>query len=298
MEQLESLKLQLKELLPAVIADQKGKAEGSITESDGRSLRNETLAWIALVFQLDNRASRELTACMEALIQSANQGYYGSTQATGLALKAATGYYQLFDSNMKAKKGKKMELWLDGQLLVRDTTFQTDSLSRSFLSELPAGKHRVSIRLENLDYAVASYRFNYLTTEPPSAKERTLDLSTSLSSNRVRLGDNTVLKVQLYNKGDKAASMPLAKIGIPGGLTPEPQQLRDLMEKGFVDYYEIFGNYLVLYWRGIDAKETKELSIDFKAQVPGKYQGAASSGYLYYTEELKDWQEGLKVEIE
>jgi len=298
MEQLEGLKLQLKELLPAVIADQKGKAEGSITESDGRSLRNETLAWIALVFQLDNKASRELTTCMEALIQSANQGYYGSTQATGLALKAATGYYQLFDSNMKAKKGKKMELWLDGQLLVRDTTLHTDSLSRSFLTELPAGKHRVSIRLENLDYAVASYRFNYLTTEPPSAKDRTLDLSTSLSSNRVRLGDNTVLKVQLYNKGDKAASMPLAKIGIPGGLTPEPQQLRDLMEKGFVDYYEIFGNYLVLYWRGIDAKETKELSIDFKAQVPGKYQGAASSGYLYYTEELKDWQEGLKVEIE
>lgn len=298
LEQLESLKLRLKEILPMVIEDKKGLAEGSITNSDGRSLRNETLAWIALVFQLENKASPELTACMEALVKSADQGYYGSTQATGLALKAATGYYQLFDRDMRVKKGKKMELWLDGQLLIRDTTLVADSLSRMFLTELPAGKHKISLRLENLDYAVASYRFNYLTLEPPSAKDRTLDLSTSLSSNRVRLGDNTVLKVRLHNKGGRAQAMPLAKVGIPGGLTPEPQQLRDLMEKGFVDYYEIFENYLVLYWRGIDANETKELSIDLKAQVPGRYQGAASSGYLYYTEELKDWQEGLKVEIE
>ncbi len=297
-EQLESLKLRIKELLPMVIEDKKGLAEGSITNSDGRSLRNETLAWIALVFQLENKASQELTACMDALVKSADRGYYGSTQATGLALKAATGYYQLFDQDMRAKKGKKMELWLDGQLLIRDTTLQADSLSRLFLTELPAGKHQISIRLENMDYAVASYRFNYMTTVPPSARDRVLDLSTSLSSNRIRMGDNTVLKVRLYNTRDKAASMPLAKIGIPGGLTPEPQQLRDLMEKGFVDYYEIFENYLVLYWRGIDAKEAKELSIDLKAQVPGKYQGAASSGYLYYNEELKDWQEGLKVEIE
>ncbi len=64
-----------------------------------------------------------------------------------------------------------------------------------------------------------------------------------------------------------------------------------------MDYYEIFENYLVLYWRGIEGNEVKELSIDLKAQVPGKYHGAASSGYLYYTEELKDWQDGLTVEI-
>lgn len=297
LEQLESLKSHLKVLLPLVIEDKKGFAEGSITESDGHSLRNETLAWIALVFLSENKPTNDLTSCMEALIKSAHQGYYGSTQATGLALKAATGYYQLFDQNLKAKAGKKMELWLDGQLLIRDTTLQADSLGRLFLTELPSGNHQISMRLENLDYAVASYRFNYLTTEPPSAADRTLDLSTSLSSGRVRLGDNTVLKVRLSNKRDKAASMPLAKIGIPGGLTPEPQQLRDLIEKGFVDYYEIFENYLVLYWRGIEGNEVKELSVDLKAQVPGKYHGAASSGYLYYTEELKDWQDGLTVEI-
>ncbi|WP_454881592.1 TonB-dependent receptor plug domain-containing protein [Sphingobacterium detergens] len=298
LEQLENLKLQLKELLPSVVEGKKELVEGSITNSDGRSLRNETLAWIALVFQLDKKPSNELTLCMEALVKFADKGYYGSTQATGLALKAATGYYQLFDQDMKTKKGKKIELWVDGEILLRDTTPQADSLSKLFSLELPAGKHKISLRLENLDYAVASYRFNYLTLESPSAKDRTLDLSTSLSSNRVRLGDNTVLKVRLNNKRGRAQAMPLAKVGIPGGLTPEPQQLRDLMEKGFVDYYEIFENYLVFYWRGIDAKETKELSIDLKAQVPGRYQGAASSGYLYYTEELKDWQEGLKVEIE
>jgi len=91
--------------------------------------------------------------------------------------------------------------------------------------------------------------------------------------------------------------MAIAKIGIPAGLTPQPWQLKDLIKQNEVAYYEIFDNYLVLYWLGFAANETRTISLDLKADIPGTYRAKASTVYLYYTPEFKHWNEGLQVDI-
>jgi hypothetical protein len=47
----------------------------------------------------------------------------------------------------------------------------------------------------------------------------------------------------------------------------------------------------------MDALETRKINLDLKAQLPGTYQGIASSAYLYYNNEHKNWNSGLQVEI-
>ena len=61
-------------------------------------------------------------------------------------------------------------------------------------------------------------------------------------------------------------------------------------------YYEIFDNYLVLYWMGFASNETKNIQLDLKADIPGTYVAKACNTYLYYTPEHKHWNEGLSVE--
>jgi hypothetical protein len=39
------------------------------------------------------------------------------------------------------------------------------------------------------------------------------------------------------------------------------------------------------------------INLDLKAYIPGNYESPASTAYLYYTNELKSWVGGNKVEI-
>jgi len=56
-----------------------------------------------------------------------------------------------------------------------------------------------------------------------------------------------------------------------------------------VDFYEIIGNNVVFYFRDMAPSETHTINLDLKAEMPGEFDAPASSGYLYYTNEFKDW---------
>jgi hypothetical protein len=111
------------------------------------------------------------------------------------------------------------------------------------------------------------------------------------------VGETVRLDVQVTNDRSMLQPMAIVKIGIPAGLSAQPWQLKEIMEKKEVAYYEIFDNYLVLYWMGFAANEVKKISLDLKAEVPGTYKGKASNTYLYYMPEHKHWNEGLDVNI-
>ncbi|MCP4353566.1 MAG: hypothetical protein GY795_49585 [Desulfobacterales bacterium] len=54
---------------------------------------------------------------------------------------------------------------------------------------------------------------------------------------------------------------------------------------------------MVLYFRQMTPLEKKEINLDLKAEIPGKYEGQASRAYLYYTNEHKNWVPGEKIEV-
>ena len=93
----------------------------------------------------------------------------------------------------------------------------------------------------------------------------------------------------LVSRSAKLSEETPAIIGIPAGFTVQPWQLKELQEKKVFDYYEIKGNNIAIYYRGLPAKAVKEINLDLKAEMPGVYDAPASSAYLYYTNEFKTW---------
>ncbi len=87
-------------------------------------------------------------------------------------------------------------------------------------------------------------------------------------------------------------------MGLPGGLQAQTWQLEDLRDRGIVDFFETGPREVVLYFRDMEPEELRSVPIDLVAAVPGTYTGPASSAYLYYTNEYKDWAEPLRVTIE
>jgi len=89
----------------------------------------------------------------------------------------------------------------------------------------------------------------------------------------------------------------MAIVGLPGGLEPRHDQLKELVKKGKIDAYEVIGREVALYWRTLPGDAKVEVPLSLIAAVPGTYTGPASRAYLYYTDEHKRWVDGVHAEI-
>jgi hypothetical protein len=138
---------------------------------------------------------------------------------------------------------------------------------------------------------------NYYDTKPASAPECKLGLTVNLANTSVTEGAVTEANVLVTNRTQDGLPMPVAIVGLPGGLEPRHDQLKELVKSGVVAAYEVLGRDVVLYWRELKPEQTVRIPLSLVAAVPGKYTGPASRTYLYYTDEFKTWTDGVKVEI-
>jgi len=273
----------------------------SITRSGGKALVVETTALSLLAIMKSKKgASKNLTKAVKFIISSrSSYGGFGNTQSTVLALKALSSYAK---SSKRTAEPGKIDLIIDGQPAASkayEKGHKDAVVVKGFEELLTEGEHSAVINYEvkttPLPY---TFTINYSTLMPPSSKETDVSLLTEIDEKKIKMGDTTRLKVKLTNIRDKGLPMTIAVIGIPAGLSVQPWQLKELQEKKAFDFYETVGNNLVIYYRQMKPSETKEINFDLKADIPGSFEGAASRAYLYYTNEYKSWNTGLKIEIE
>jgi len=262
-------------------------AATSVVNSRDASLRVETMSLYALALMRGTNPDLALVAKLISKIMNEKSYYgYGSTQATVMALDAVVEYAKL---NQKQLLNNEVVFVINGKQLNENEALDT------YLVE---GKNTFSVRYKNEGMGVPyNLEVAYQTFTPPTAAKASLSITTSLSSSTVNTSETVRMTVAVTNKENALQAMSTAKIGVPGGLSIQAWQLKELMEKGQIAYYEIFDNYLVLYWMGFAAKETKNIHLDLKADIPGVYKAKASNVYLYYTPEYKYWNEGLNVVV-
>jgi alpha-2-macroglobulin-like protein len=155
----------------------------------------------------------------------------------------------------------------------------------------------VALKMEKGSEMPFALSFNYFDTKPASADQCKVGLTAKLRDTKLAEGAITEVAVSVTNKSDQPIPTPIAIIGIPGGLEVRHDQLKELVKSGKIDAYEVINRDVILYWRGIKASDKIDLPISLTAGVPGTYTGPASRAYLYYTDEFKQWVDGMKVEI-
>lgn len=287
---------QLMKLIKTAIGKQNFKdlkAEQSIINSYGRSMSMEIASLYALALLKEGEITKQVSDVLD-YIQSSKSVYgFGSTQATALALKAITEYTKITSYNAPLKDAI---LHLNNQPI---GVTQKEKEGNVILKNLNVNSGNNNFSIQIPDQASVPYLFyvQYQTYKPHNSEDCKLVLKTKLLKNTIKISETARLEIEIQNSSNNQVSNPIVRIGIPGGLTPEPWQLKELAEKNTVDYYEIFDSELVLYFRKLDSKETRNVNIDLKAIVPGKYKGVASSAYLYYENEHKNWNSGLEIEV-
>ncbi|SEW50046.1 TonB-dependent receptor plug domain-containing protein [Chitinophaga arvensicola] len=258
----------------------------SVVNSRDASLRVEALSLYTMALAREAVPDKAAMAkCISEILSAKTYYGYGATQATVLALQAIIDYTKL-----KGKFSKE-----DIAFQLNNMTIEKGSGAEKAVK---SGANNFSVTYRSAEAEVPySMEVAYYTMQPASNPEAVLQLATTLSDTRTKTGETVRMNIQVKNMASALQPMSIAKIGIPAGLSLQPWQLKELTQKNEVAYYEIFDNYLVLYWMGFSPGETKTIHLDLKADVPGKYKGKASNCYLYYTPEHKHWQEGTAIEI-
>jgi TonB-dependent SusC/RagA subfamily outer membrane receptor len=264
------------------------KAATSVVNSRDASLRVEALSLYALALAREQTPDLAAITIIISKVLSEKSYYgYGATQATVLALNAIVEYIKI---KGRAESGGTIDFDLNGQRI---------SAGNDVGASLKAGANTFAIQYSHENSGIPyNLEISYYTLQPPNSAAADLRISTRLADTRIKTGETVRMEIQVKNQKHLLQPMAIAKIGIPAGLSLQPWQLKALTEKKEVAYYEIFDNYLVLYWMGFSPDETKTIHLDLKADVPGKYKGKASNCYLYYTPEHKNWCEGTEADIQ
>jgi hypothetical protein len=273
----------------------------SITFSQGRSLAIETTG-LAIMAMIESGSPdlRALDRAVKFLISMRDgSGAFSSTQGTVLALKALTTY-AIF--NKRTKEDGHITIYIDGKA-VAEHSYKAGERGEVLITGLEKfvtaeGKHVLRVKFRGvknpLPYSVSA---TWNTTLPQSDKDCAVEINTKLMSGEVQVGATVRMAVTLQNKSGKEVPSAIAVIGIPAGLSVQPWQLKELQEKHMFDYYEIIGDRLALYYRGMEAKGLREIGLDLKAEMPGQFNFPASSAYLYYTNELKSWDSAGSITV-
>ena len=277
----------------------KGKST-SVVNSQGKTLDIETTALAALSLMHSPDALKHQKALTQAIdwLQAQKGPYgFGSTIGTVYTLKALLAYDQL--SKYQAQDGQ-LALYLNGQkqTSLKFKKGQKDLQLLGLETYLDNGQHRLELRYEDCETPLPfELSLEYHTLQPDNSPKCPVQLQTNWANTSVNIGQNLRLKLQIQNLQDQGQGMTMVMLGIPSGLSLQTWQLDQLVKERQFDYYEIFDGYLVLHFEQFEARQERQLALDFKADIAGQYQAPASSAFLYYAQEHRHWRAGHDLTI-
>jgi alpha-2-macroglobulin-like protein len=292
-----------KSFMDRLVAKQKSDGQlagvtNSIVGSGGISLEVEGTSLATLAWLRDPAYAANVERSIKFLADCCKDGRYGSTQATVLALRAVVEYDK---ERARPSAPGKVEILVDNQTVGDWVNFDKSTQGAIKLPNLAelltTGTHKVELRMEGGKPMPYSLAVNYNVKRPVSSNDCQLDINVKLAKENLIEGVATEAFVTVVNKSKDAVPNPVAIIGLPGGLEPRHDQLKELVKKNTIDAYEVRGREIVLYWRALGAGETKQVPLSVVAAIPGSYTGPASRAYLYYTDESKKWVPGVHCDI-
>ncbi len=289
-----------KKLVAAVITDGSvGHAVTTITRSGGDALSIETTSLALLAWLKDDSTwAADVENSIKWLFERSKSGRFGSTQSTILALKAINAYDA---ARAQPKQPGLVQLYVDGIAFGKPVMFTKDTKGAielpDFSAALSIGKHSLELKMENGSKMPFSLEIQYHTQLPLAAIDSPVRITSNLSGSTFSEGEPVEMKV-VISAGVSDAPTPIAILGVPAGIEVRHDQLKELVTSKQIDSYEVKGQTIILYWRALKAEETRNISIDLIAAIPGIYTGQASRSYLYYTDEMKFWEKGHTVTIE
>ena len=275
-------------------------AKETITMSGGESLEIETtaLATLALIkASPNNEYEAQIRASADWLNGKRSGGGWGNTQATILGLKALTAYSEHARQMAVSGEATLVVNGVDAGSIKFEKGRREALVWNDFGGKLTPGKNKIEIRMAGQAALPYSVQIDYRSAQPQTSTHAKIALTTQLLKASTKMGDAVTLRAHVENTTYQGQPMTLARIGLPGGTVFQTWQLKELKDKGLIDFYETRPREVILYWRAMAPHAKKDIDLNLLSATPGTYEAPASSAYLYYTAEDKSWTPPVAIAI-
>ncbi len=277
---------------------ERSKNSNTITYSWGYSYNVEVNALhLSALLKAKQTDNVRIEKAYNELMKSRSSYGFGSTQATLLALKALIDYDARYpvviNENAKVTISFNDNHTIERRISKKDFLIREDDLQQ----HMHEGENTVQISYTGLQNASYGINFGWTSLTPNSSSKCMVGLSTKIDNTNKKVGETARLTSIVENKTNSPLPMTIASIGIPAGAAPQHWQLKEIQEKAQADFVEIDKNFVVFYFVGMTPKEKRTINLDLRVETPGTFQAPASSAYLYYTDEYKVWNDGVKLKV-
>ena len=263
----------------------------------------ETSAMAAIALMRAEYRLDVATKAIQALQETRpGGGYYYSTQATVLVLKAMTLHEQ--QKRTLAQQGSVVvSLNGDERQRFELSTIDPNRPIELTFSNVPIGQNELEIQLDGetaLSYQVVTESYlpwpvvlaqSAAEGESDSVQNAafnpTLELDVAYSATDVALHDTVDVAVEMTLLAAFPQSNLMAEIGLPPGFRPAASDLEALVASNALANYEIRRDRVVLYIAEMTPEQAYAFNYRLTAQVPGTVQAPPSFGYPYYASNLR-----------
>ncbi|KAJ3432316.1 macroglobulin / complement [Anaeramoeba flamelloides] len=279
----------------------------SITNSMGSNLSVET-ASVAMLLWLEHDFFEHVNSVNKFIHSKNNNGRFGSTQATVLALMALISYDKIMT---KIEKDGKINLILNDEIIQtkeilegQNDPIYFDDIGQTLQSRINDKKFDNSLKIQMVDGCDLPFSCFIeskitKTLSDPDKCNVIFNTKLNVKNNQIKEGEGTEIKVNLKNRfQEKGQGMVVAIIGLPAGLQPRYKKLLELKKTNVISHFELFGaREVVFYWRCMAPNQEIDFTFDVIAEIPGIYYGSPSRAYVYYDDDNKYWNEPFQIEI-
>lgn len=151
-----------------------------------------------------------------------------------------------------------------------------------------------------------SYLFQSAVSKPPSSSSSSVAMNWMNEKGSIEEGEVFTPKLHIENTGKELFMMTavvrrvngfVMQIGIPAGVDLQIDHFVRLKERNEIDYFEIRGKTLVVYWMNVKSEFDMIMDLPMIGSIPGTYHAAASYVYEYYDKKNCMWIDGMELVV-
>ncbi len=254
----------------------------SWTFARGNALDVETTA-LAVLAILEGEGPRDAAARGADWLatQKTGNGWWGSTQATVLALDARI----TFETDGPEQRGAVTVRV--GDEIAAQLEVSTDSVEpvRVDAADFSLSEEDNRLSVESDLRVGFDAELNWRVEQFEAHGELPLSLDVQIGGESAQMGDEVSIAIEMENMEADMLGMSLIRLALPAGVDVSPSVLDDLVERSAVDFYETRGREVILYFDNVDGAQRESLRFSGTAAIPGDFEVPASVAYPYYRDE-------------
>lgn len=272
--------------------------EQTITNSYGISKKVEMLSMLAInMMKLDAFELEKNLMMTEIMKSRGSNNCFGSTQSTVLGLKAM-GMWMEDSLVSKGSRFWNMNFTLNGAK--EEYTMENSGIYQGFempITNIRTGLNTFSFKTDcsmNTTYTYA------VTWKQDSDTISNADIESEIVkfSNKISPSDYQEMILEVSNKSRVSSGQTVCIMPLPTGAQLNPEQLKQLVDNGKIQYYEIRDNELHLYFLDIDPLSKRSIPINIRFSLPGKIVMPVMKTYQYYYPEAAHYSKVRWVDVE